>query len=52
MLENYPIDMVYLWCDGSDPDFRARKNYYQKKKGYSFPILTPLEKCDFRIIMN
>ena len=22
------IDMVYLWCDGSDPEFRARKNRY------------------------
>ena len=30
---NYPIDMVYLWCDGNDPAFSARKNYYQEKEG-------------------
>lgn len=30
---NYPIDMVYLWCDGNDPAFAARKNYYQEKEG-------------------
>lgn len=22
------IDMVYLWCDGNDPNFKARKNKY------------------------
>lgn len=22
------IDMVYLWCDGNDPEFMKRKNYY------------------------
>ena len=22
------IDMVYLWCDGNDPEFRKRKNQY------------------------
>ena len=22
------IDMVYLWCDGNDPAFQARKNQY------------------------
>ena len=22
------IDMVYLWCDGNDPEFQARKNQY------------------------
>lgn len=30
---NYPIDMVHLWCDGNDPAFAARKNYYQEKEG-------------------
>lgn len=30
---NYPIDMVYLWCDGNDPAFAAQKNYYQEKEG-------------------
>lgn len=24
------IDMVYLWCDGNDPAFMRRKNYYLK----------------------
>lgn len=24
------IDAVYLWCDGNDPAFRERKNYYVK----------------------
>lgn len=23
-----PIDMVYCWCDGNDPAFKARKNKY------------------------
>ena len=23
------IDMVYLWCDGSDPEFKKRKNFYK-----------------------
>ena len=27
-LEN--IDIVYCWCDGKDPDFRKRKNYFLK----------------------
>ena len=22
----YPIDLVYCWCDGNDPEFRRRKN--------------------------
>lgn len=22
------IDLVYLWCDGNDPDFLKRKSYY------------------------
>lgn len=25
------IDMVYLWCDGNDPKFRARKDMYMKQ---------------------
>ena len=25
---NSKIDMVYLWCDGNDPDFKARKDEY------------------------
>ena len=26
---NDKIDMVYLWCDGNDPEFIKRKAYYQ-----------------------
>lgn len=26
------IDMVYCWCDGNDPAFLARKNFYLKKE--------------------
>lgn len=22
---NFPIDMVYLWCNGNDPAFKQRK---------------------------
>lgn len=25
----FPIDMVYLWCNGQDPDFIKRKNEYR-----------------------
>ena len=25
---NEKIDMVYLWCDGNDPEFKKRKNIY------------------------
>lgn len=27
-----PIDMIYCWCDGNDPDFKKRKNYYLAKE--------------------
>ena len=27
-----PIDMVYCWCDGNDPVFKARKNLYLRKE--------------------
>lgn len=27
-----PIDMVYCWCDGNDPEFLARKNFYLKRE--------------------
>lgn len=26
-----PIDFVYLWCDGSDPNFIHEKNFMIKK---------------------
>lgn len=33
------IDMVYCWCDGNDPEFQKRKNYYlAKEKGSMIPI--------------
>ena len=28
---DFPIDMVYLWCDGNDPLFEARKIKYSKE---------------------
>lgn len=28
MAFNFPIDMIYLWCDGSDPSFQKRKRKY------------------------
>ena len=31
--EEYPIDMVYLWCDGSDPKFKAKRQSMMKKMG-------------------
>lgn len=27
-----PIDMVYCWCDGNDPAFQERKNYYLRQE--------------------
>lgn len=27
---DFPIDMVYLWCDGSEPAFRKRRTKYQE----------------------
>lgn len=29
--KQFPIDLVYLWCDGGDPDFIARKNLRQQQ---------------------
>ena len=26
--ENYDVDLVYLWCDGNDPNFQEQKNYW------------------------
>lgn len=25
---DFPVDIVYLWCDGNDPEWRARKSLY------------------------
>jgi len=27
----YEVDLVYLWCDGDEPQFRERKNYWLKQ---------------------
>lgn len=29
----FPIDLVYLWVDGEDPSWLAKKTYWQKKYG-------------------
>ncbi len=33
MMENqdYPVDLVYLWCDGNEPAFRRRKAAYMDR---------------------
>ena len=28
-----PIDVVYLWCDGNDQNFRSRKQQRMKEMG-------------------
>lgn len=28
MMNTDKIDMVYLWCDGNDPEFKKRRNHY------------------------
>ena len=33
MAFNFPIDMIYLWCDGSDPSFQKRKRKYLNEGG-------------------
>ena len=30
--EEYDVDLVYLWCDGNDPEFAERKNYWLKQE--------------------
>lgn len=27
-MKDFPVDMVYLWCDGNDAEFQRRKEYY------------------------
>ena len=36
--ENYDVDLVYLWCDGNDPKFREKKNYWLEQEGKSKPL--------------
>jgi hypothetical protein len=33
----FPIDMVYLWVDGSDEKWATKKNYWQKQMGINNP---------------
>lgn len=28
--DEFPIDMVYLWCNGQDPDFIKKKEKYER----------------------
>lgn len=30
--EPYDVDLVYLWCDGNDPAFAERKNYWLQQE--------------------
>lgn len=32
--QDYPVDMVYLWCDGNDPEFMQRKIFYADRGKY------------------
>lgn len=32
--DDFKVDMVYLWCDGSDPVFKKRKNECLQKENY------------------
>lgn len=34
---DFPIDLVYLWVDGSDPVWRQKKQYWQKQRGIHAP---------------
>lgn len=34
---DFPIDLVYLWVDGSDPVWRQKKEYWQKQLGITVP---------------
>lgn len=33
MFFNKPVDLVYLWCDGNDPEFTALRNEWLLKEG-------------------
>ena len=35
--DNFPIDIVYTWVDGNDPQWDAKKNYWQKEYGIYQP---------------
>ena len=49
MIDMDKIDIVYLWCDGNDPAFQARKNQYM---GNALLMKRSSENCDLSIMMN
>lgn len=32
---DYPVDLVYLWVNGNDPEWKKKKMYWQEKEGQS-----------------
>ena len=34
-MKDFNVDLVYLWCDGSDPEFKKKKDLWREKKGSS-----------------
>ncbi len=47
-MNNGKIDMVYLWCDGNDPAFKARRNQYAAK----IDDIDPKSTAEARFIDN
>ena len=45
---HYPIDLVYLWVDGTDPQWKQKKEYWKKK----FNITNPYSIGDIRFQEN
>lgn len=45
---NFPIDLVYLWCDGNDPEFKKKKKAAYEK--YRNVVLDKEGTSDFRFI--
>ena len=44
--KNEPIDVVYTWVNGSDPDFeKALKKYVQKESGRYKLLMNLLHSC-------
>lgn len=31
--QEYPVDLVYLWVDGSDESWQKEKQFWQNKEG-------------------
>jgi hypothetical protein len=36
MSKNFPVDIVYLWCDGQESEFKKRRNEYLKQEHVLF----------------